>query len=140
MGAQEVLASRLSYAQCWEDPNLLREALNVTKGGRVLSIASGGCNSLDLALAGAHEVVAVDLSLPQLAVTELKMAGMRASERAAWMESLVGSVYHTLTQGQHLPSQAFGVKSKTTAEQFLAVLLAVSARLSAMGVPMPALH
>ena len=75
MGAEEVLASRLSYAQCWEDPNLLRTALNVTHGGRVLSIASGGCNSLDLALAGAHEVVAVDLSLPQLAVTELKMAG-----------------------------------------------------------------
>jgi S-adenosylmethionine-diacylglycerol 3-amino-3-carboxypropyl transferase len=53
----------------------LRAALNIQPTSRVLSIASGGCNSLDLALAGAQEVVAVDLSLPQLAVTELKMAG-----------------------------------------------------------------
>ncbi len=74
MGAEEVLASRLSYAQCWEDPKLLRAALNIGPKTRVLSIASGGCNSLDLALAGAQEVVAVDLSKPQLAITELKLA------------------------------------------------------------------
>ena len=75
MGAEEVLASRLSYAQCWEDPRLLRKALNIQPKSRVLSIASGGCNSIDLALEGAQEVVAVDLSIPQLAVTELKLAG-----------------------------------------------------------------
>lgn len=75
MSAENVLASRLSYAQCWEDARLLRRALNITPTSRVLSIASGGCNSLDLALAGAQEVVAVDLSAPQLAVTELKLAG-----------------------------------------------------------------
>ncbi len=75
MGAEKVLASRLSYAQCWEDPLLLRAALHIQPTSRVLSIASGGCNSLDLALAGAQEIVAVDLSQPQLAVTELKMAG-----------------------------------------------------------------
>jgi len=75
MGAEEVLASRLSYAQCWEDPRLLRKALNIQSTSRVLSIASGGCNSIDLALEGAQEVVAVDLSIPQLAVTELKLAG-----------------------------------------------------------------
>ena len=75
MSAEEVLAARLSYAQCWEDARLLRRALKITPTSRVLSIASGGCNSLDLALAGAQEVVAVDLSEPQLAVTELKMVG-----------------------------------------------------------------
>ena len=75
MSAEKVLAARLSYAQCWEDARLLRKALRITSSTRVLSIASGGCNSLDLALAGAQEVVAVDLSQPQLAVTELKMAG-----------------------------------------------------------------
>jgi len=75
MSAEKVLAARLSYAQCWEDARLLRRALKISPQTRVLSIASGGCNSLDLALAGAKEVVAVDLSQPQLAVTELKMAG-----------------------------------------------------------------
>lgn len=74
MGAEKELAGRLSYAQCWEDPRLLRKALHIQPTTRVLSIASGGCNSLDLALAGAQEVVAVDLSQPQLAVTELKLA------------------------------------------------------------------
>lgn len=71
--ADAPLASRINYAQCWEDPRLLREALAPTSGRRILSIASAGDNSIDLALAGA-EVVAVDLSGPQLALSELKLA------------------------------------------------------------------
>lgn len=74
----ETLASRLNYAQCWEDERVLRAALQVGPGDRVLSIASAGDNSIALALDGA-DVVAVDLSRAQLAVCELKLAGRHLS-------------------------------------------------------------
>jgi len=64
---------RLSYAQCWEDASILQQALKVGPDDDVLSIASGGDNSFALAIAGARSVTAIDLSIPQLAVTELKL-------------------------------------------------------------------
>ncbi len=75
-GAAEPLSRRLSYSQCWEDWALLDDSLDPSPGDRVLSIASAGCNSLALALKGAH-VVGIDLSAPQLALCELKLAGGR---------------------------------------------------------------
>ncbi len=72
--AAQPLGRRLSYAQCWEDWRVLVKALRPGPDDRVLSIASAGCNSLALALQGAH-VVALDLSEPQLALCELKLAG-----------------------------------------------------------------
>lgn len=67
------------YANCWEDADVLCQALAPTPGKRILSIASGGDNSFALAMAGA-EVVAVDLSSAQLAMLELKRAAIRALE------------------------------------------------------------
>src|SRR5437773_3458117 len=55
------------YANCWEDANVLCDALEPAPGKRILSIASGGDNSFALAADGAH-VVAVDLSEAQLAM------------------------------------------------------------------------
>ncbi len=72
--AAEALKARLSYAQCWEDATILKEALAVGPDDDVLSIASAGDNSFALALAGARSVTCIDLSFPQLAVTELKLA------------------------------------------------------------------
>lgn len=71
--ANAALASRVSYAQVWEDEEVLLGALRPRRGQRLLSIASGGDNALALAIAGA-EVTALDLSLPQLHLTELKLA------------------------------------------------------------------
>ena len=71
------------------------------------------------------------------AVTAMKLVDMRASERAAWMEALVGSVYHTRTHGRHLVNQTFTVRTGVTLTQFLPRLQAVSARLSAIGIGMP---
>jgi S-adenosylmethionine-diacylglycerol 3-amino-3-carboxypropyl transferase len=67
------------YANCWEDADVLCQALAPAPGKRILSIASGGDNSFALAMAGA-EVVAVDLSSAQLAMLELKRAAIRALE------------------------------------------------------------
>jgi S-adenosylmethionine-diacylglycerol 3-amino-3-carboxypropyl transferase len=71
---------RIRYAQCWEDAALLEQGLEIGADDDVLSVLSGGCNSLALVLAGARSVTAVDLSLPQVAVAELKVAGIRTLE------------------------------------------------------------
>ncbi|MFP4597768.1 MAG: DUF3419 family protein [Persicimonas sp.] len=64
------------YANCWEDAELLLEALDVGPGDKVLSVASAGDNALALLSTGAS-VVAVDLSLPQLACLGLRVAAFR---------------------------------------------------------------
>lgn len=72
--ASAPLAARLNYAQCWEDVRMLFRALDPAPGRRLLSVASAGDNAIALALKGA-DVVAVDLSAPQIACCELKLAG-----------------------------------------------------------------
>jgi S-adenosylmethionine-diacylglycerol 3-amino-3-carboxypropyl transferase len=67
------------YANCWEDADVLCEALRPAAGQRMLSIASAGDNALALLAAGA-EVVAVDLSAVQLACLELRACAFRRLE------------------------------------------------------------
>ncbi len=81
---------RIRYAQCWEDPAVVQGALEVGAEDDVLSVLSGGCNSFALALAGAASVTAVDLSLPQVAVADLKAAGIRALEYPDFL-ALIGA-------------------------------------------------
>jgi len=66
------MGDRVSYAQVWEDPAILLQALAVQPGDRVLSVCSAGDNAFALAAAGAR-VTAIDLSAPQLALAELKL-------------------------------------------------------------------
>lgn len=63
----------IRYANCWEDADILLEALDLQPGARVLSIASGGDNSLAMLTAQPEIVVAVDLSPAQIAVASLKV-------------------------------------------------------------------
>ena len=69
----------IRYANCWEDADILCEALAAEPGKRVLSIASAGDNALAL-LATGCEVVAADLSPAQLACVELRSASFRRLE------------------------------------------------------------
>ncbi len=71
---------RILYAQAWEDPEVLCAALEPGPDDHVLSIAAAGDNSLALLLAGAGRVTGLDLSLPQTAVCELKVQGIRHLE------------------------------------------------------------
>ncbi|HVC94002.1 MAG TPA: DUF3419 family protein [Pirellulales bacterium] len=66
----------IRYANCWEDAEILCEALRPRVGTRVLSIASAGDNSLALLAQGA-QVVAADLSIAQLACLDLRRAAFR---------------------------------------------------------------
>ena len=65
------------YAQCWEDADVLLEALDVKPGETCLSIASAGDNCLSLLARDPARVVAIDLSLAQLYCLELRVAAYR---------------------------------------------------------------
>jgi S-adenosylmethionine-diacylglycerol 3-amino-3-carboxypropyl transferase len=86
--------SRLRYAQCWEDADILLEALDVRPGHVCLSIASAGDNTLALLSRHPARVIALDLSPAQIACLELRIAAYRElshQELLQFMGSLPGT-------------------------------------------------
>lgn len=81
---------RLRYAQCWEDADVLLEALDIRPGEACLSVASAGDNTLAMLGRGPARVIAVDRSPAQLACLELRVAAYRCLGRSELLE-LVGS-------------------------------------------------
>lgn len=65
--------SRIRYAMCWEDADILVEALDV-KNRHCLSIGSAGDNSFSLLAAGASQVTVVEMNPSQIACIELRKA------------------------------------------------------------------
>ena len=64
--------SKVRYGQCWEDANILSEALKVHQGRKCLSIGSAGDNSFALLAAGASHVTAVEMNPAQISCIELR--------------------------------------------------------------------
>jgi S-adenosylmethionine-diacylglycerol 3-amino-3-carboxypropyl transferase len=71
---------KIHYAQCWEDPRILKEALAVTPQDDVVSIASGGDNTFALILEGPRSLTAVDWNPAQVHLVELKMRAIEHLE------------------------------------------------------------
>jgi S-adenosylmethionine-diacylglycerol 3-amino-3-carboxypropyl transferase len=67
----------LVYAQIWEDPVADMEALEIPAGGRMVTIASGGCNALSYLVADPGELLAADLNTAHIALGRLKVAAVR---------------------------------------------------------------
>jgi len=67
----------IRYASCWEDADILLDALHPGSGDRCVSIASAGDNSLSLLAGNPRQVVAFDLNPAQLACLDLRMAAFR---------------------------------------------------------------
>ena len=70
----------IRYANCWEDAGILLEGLKPERGSSILSIASGGDNSFSLLVTNPEKVVAIDISKPQLYLTELKKLAIKFLE------------------------------------------------------------
>jgi S-adenosylmethionine-diacylglycerol 3-amino-3-carboxypropyl transferase len=77
---------KIRYAQCWEDADILLEALDIEPGHTCLSIASAGDNTLALAGAGAGRVIAVDLNPAQIACLELRIAAYRTLDYEEFLQ------------------------------------------------------
>lgn len=78
------------YGLCWEDAAVLRPALAVRPGDRVLSVASAGDNTLALLLDDPAEVVALDRSPAQLACLALRLAAFATLDGPADVMALLG--------------------------------------------------
>ncbi|MFM7549706.1 MAG: DUF3419 family protein [Cyanobacteriota bacterium] len=76
---------QLRYGQCWEDADRLVEALGPVAGRRVLSIASGGENSLALLAEGPERLITLDHNPAQIAALELKAAACSRLDHGEWM-------------------------------------------------------
>lgn len=88
----------IRYAQCWEDADVLVEALAPQPGQTLVSIASAGDNTLALLIGRPARVLAVDLSPAQLACLALRVAAYRELSHAELLE-LVGSRPSTRRRG-----------------------------------------
>jgi S-adenosylmethionine-diacylglycerol 3-amino-3-carboxypropyl transferase len=82
--------SQIRYAQCWEDADILLEALNIRPGDVCLSIGSAGDNALSLLTCQPERVVVIDLNPSQLACLELRVAAYRELDHEGLLE-LMGS-------------------------------------------------
>lgn len=74
------------YHQSWEDPAVDAPHLDIQPTDTCLTLTSGGCNTLELLLAGARLVVSVDVNPAQTALLELKsIATQRLDYNDFWM-------------------------------------------------------
>ncbi len=92
--ATEADWSIIRYAQCWEDADVLLEALNIHPGDVCLSIASAGDNTLSMLTRGPAKVVAIDLSPAQIACLEIRVAAYRELLHAETLELLGAAPSH----------------------------------------------
>jgi S-adenosylmethionine-diacylglycerol 3-amino-3-carboxypropyl transferase len=72
----------IRYSMVWEDPETLRQGLEIRQSDVVLCIGSAGCNVLSLALEQPRAVLALDMSPAQIALIELKIAAIRHLSRS----------------------------------------------------------
>jgi S-adenosylmethionine-diacylglycerol 3-amino-3-carboxypropyl transferase len=84
--AAEADFSLIRYAQCWEDTDVLLEALDIQPGDACFSVGSGGDNTLSMLSRDPGSVVAVDLSPAQNFVIELKRAAFRTLSHPQTLE------------------------------------------------------
>ncbi len=82
--------SFIRYAQCWEDADILLDALNVREGDVCLSVASAGENSLSLLSCKPARVIAVDMNPAQLACVALRVAAYQILSHRELLQ-LIGS-------------------------------------------------
>lgn len=94
-------SARLRYGQCWEDAEVLVRALEPAPGALILSVASGGENSLALLSRPGVRVLAIDRSPAQIAALELKVAAFRHLSHGDMLQ-LLGAWPATRDQRQRL--------------------------------------
>ena len=93
------------YSNVWEDPELNRLSLKCEPGQNILSITSGGCNSLCLLLEDPKKLISIDLNPAQLATLELKRAAIIELEYDDFLEVLGVPFYHKNNKTSDKPAE-----------------------------------
>jgi len=82
------MVDKINYSQCWEDSLLLKKALLISNEDIVLSITSGGDNTLSLLFEKPNRVVSIDFNKAQNYLLELKIATAKALDYQEFLEFL----------------------------------------------------
>ncbi len=82
--------SIIRYAQCWEDADILIEALNIQSDHTCVAIGSAGDNALAMLGQGPARLTALDISPAQIACLELRVAAYKELKHGELLE-LIGS-------------------------------------------------
>lgn len=82
------------YSNVWEDPELNRRSLMIKPEDSVLSITSGGCNSLNLLVEGPQKVVSIDGNPTQNYLLEYKIAAVKSFDYDEFIEALGVEFYN----------------------------------------------
>ncbi len=67
----------LLFGMSWKDPASDRRALSIEPGDTLITVTSGGCNTLTLLLEHLAKIYAVDINPTQSYLLELKCAAIR---------------------------------------------------------------
>jgi S-adenosylmethionine-diacylglycerol 3-amino-3-carboxypropyl transferase len=73
----------LLFGMSWEDPASDRRALAIQPGETLMTVTSGGCNTLTLLLENPAKIYAVDINPAQSYLLELKCAAVRRLDNEA---------------------------------------------------------
>ncbi len=88
--SQKANFSIIRYAQCWEDADILMEALNIRSAHTCVAIGSAGDNALAMLSRGPERLIALDISPAQIACLELRVAAYKELKHGELLE-LIGS-------------------------------------------------
>lgn len=80
--------SGLNYSQCWEDADLLKEALAISGDDIVLSITSGGDNTLAMLLEKPKKIFSIDINPVQNYLAELKLKSSKVLSHEQYLKLL----------------------------------------------------
>ena len=82
---ENVSFEMIRYANCWEDADILLAGLSPEKGSQIMSIASAGDNCFSLLTTDPEKVIAVDISVPQLFLVQLKKIAIQHLDRISYL-------------------------------------------------------
>lgn len=74
------------FNMSWEDPEMDRQAFNLTPDDTVVSISSAGCNPLNFLCHGPRRLICVDGNPAQNAILELKLAAIQTLDHATFFD------------------------------------------------------
>jgi len=83
---ERVVFHGIVFNMSWEDPEMDRQALQLTPDDTVLSITSGGCNPLNFLCQSPRQLIAIDGNPAQNALLELKLAAIATLDHATFFD------------------------------------------------------
>jgi len=79
---------KINYSQCWEDPLVLMKALKINQIDNIISITSGGDNTIALSLENPRSIIAIDANSAQNYLLELKVEAIKNLSYDVFLEFL----------------------------------------------------